>query len=47
LFLPLIFGMEGIWWAVVVAECLSAILSIVLLLTHRSRYGYHFLNLSK
>jgi Na+-driven multidrug efflux pump len=46
LLLPLIFGMEGIWWAVVVAECLSAILSIVLLLTHRSRYGYHFLNLS-
>ncbi|MBO5977898.1 MAG: hypothetical protein J6Q26_05400, partial [Bacteroidales bacterium] len=47
LLLPLIFGMEGIWWAVVVAECLSAILSIVLLLTHRSRYGYHFLNLSE
>ena len=47
LLLPLIFGMEGIWWAVVVAECLSAILSIVLLLTHRSRYGYHFLNFSE
>lgn len=38
--LPLLFGVEGIWFAVDVAEVLSVLLCAVLLLRFRPRYGY-------
>lgn len=40
LLLPLIFGLDGIWLAVVVAEGLGAALSVFLLLRKRRTYGY-------
>lgn len=40
LILPKIFGIEGIWWSVCVAETISAITSIGLLYHYRKRYGY-------
>ena len=38
--LPLIFGIDGIWLAVNVAEVLALVLSIALVLFFRKRYGY-------
>lgn len=38
--LPAIFGIEGIWCAVSVAEVLTLILSAILILAFRKRYGY-------
>ena len=38
--LPVIFGLDGIWGAVVAAEALSVILSVIMLLAHRKKYGY-------
>ena len=38
--LPVIMGVEGIWWAVCVAEALAFILTIILILSFRRRYGY-------
>lgn len=40
LLLPILFGIEGIWWAVLVAETLAMILSVSLIYKYRSRYGY-------
>lgn len=41
--LPMLVGIDGIWWAVVVAECISALLSASLLYVYRKRYGYAFI----
>ncbi len=41
LILPLIFGIEGIWGAVVVAEIVSAILTIGFIIAKRSTYHYY------
>jgi len=38
--MPLILGIDGIWTAVNVAEFLALILSVILLLSFRKRYGY-------
>ncbi len=40
LLLPLLFGIEGIWWSVIVAEVVSAMMSIGLLLHYQKKYGY-------
>jgi len=40
LLLPLIFGLNGIWGAVVVAEFVSAVLTVVLIAMKRSKYHY-------
>ncbi len=40
LILPLLFGMNGIWYSVIVAEMLSVILSVVFLIIKRNRYHY-------
>lgn len=38
--LPLVFELDGIWLTIPVAEFLGAILSVVLLLLYRKKYGY-------
>ena len=38
--LPLIFGSIGIWWAIVVGEALSTLVSVIFLITLRKKYGY-------
>ncbi len=38
--IPMIVGIEGLWWAVVVAELISCLLSVSLLYGFRQRYGY-------
>ena len=38
--LPMLFGIEGIWVAVNVAELLSLFLTISLIIGFRKRYGY-------
>ena len=40
LILPLIFGLNGIWLAVVVAETLALIVSIIFLVYNRKNYKY-------
>ncbi len=38
--LPLIFGIDGIWISVTVAEILAVLLSVFFLVTQRKKYGY-------
>lgn len=38
--LPLMFGVDGIWWSITVAECGAFILSVVFFLAERKKYGY-------
>lgn len=38
--LPVLFGPDGIWYAVLVAEILSLIVSVFFLLRNRGKYGY-------
>ena len=40
LFLPVLLGVDGIWMAVVAAEALGAVFSILFFITQRKRYGY-------
>lgn len=40
LILPLFFGLTGIWCAMVAADLLAALVTMVFLITLRSRYGY-------
>ena len=40
LLLPLLFGVDGIWFAIIFAECAALILTTAMLLKHRKRYGY-------
>ena len=40
LLLPLVFGPDGIWWSVVVAEVAALVLSWTLVLRFAPRYGY-------
>lgn len=40
LILPLIFGLNGIWSAIIVAECMSVIVSVSFLVAKRKRYQY-------
>lgn len=38
--LPLFFGMEGIWWSVVVGEFIAVCLAITLIITYKDKYNY-------
>lgn len=40
LLLPLVFGMDGIWLSVVVAELMAAVVAIVFIFVRRKRFGY-------
>ena len=40
LLLPLWLGLDGIWLSIVVAELMAALVSAILLLLFRKRYGY-------
>ncbi len=40
LLLPLILGMDGIWLSIVVAEVMSAIITVIFLITKRKKYNY-------
>jgi len=40
LLLPLAFGIDGIWWSVVVAEGLSVVVGVILLYAKRNKYHY-------
>lgn len=40
LLFPLLFGIDGIWLSIVVAELAALTLSTIMLLYHRKRYGY-------
>lgn len=38
--LPLIFGLDGIWYSIVVAEVVSVIVTVIFLIAKRKKYGY-------
>ena len=40
LLLPLIWGIDGIWWSIVVAELMAAVVGAMFLLIHRKKYRY-------
>lgn len=40
LLLPLVFGLNGIWWSVVVSDILALILTVVCVVKNRNRYHY-------
>lgn len=40
LLLPLLFGIDGIWWAITVAEACACVLSVFFLVVMRKRYRY-------
>ena len=40
LLLPAIFGVNGIWYAIIFAESAALTLTVAMLLKHRKRYGY-------
>jgi Na+-driven multidrug efflux pump len=40
LLLPLSFGLNGIWYAIVVAEAMAYVLTLLFLFAKRKRYGY-------
>ena len=40
LIMPVFFGLDGIWWSVVVAELISAVLTAICIIIFRKRYHY-------
>lgn len=40
LLLPLILGLDGIWFSVIVAELLATVVTVVFLLANKKKYGY-------
>ncbi len=40
LILPLLFGIDGIWWAVTVSEVMACLISVVFLVVKRRKYHY-------
>lgn len=40
LLLPIFFGLDGIWFSIVMAELLALLVSIILLAANRKKYGY-------
>ena len=40
LLLPLVWGVDGIWWSIVAAELAACILSLVFLVIRQKKYGY-------
>ena len=40
LLLPLIFGINGIWYSIIVAEFMAVVLTGIFLVIKKKRYGY-------
>lgn len=40
LVLPMIFGLDGIWWAITAAEGFACVISLIFLVTKRKKYHY-------
>ena len=40
LLLPLVFGVDGIWWAITAAEAFAFMISILFLYKKKKKYGY-------
>lgn len=40
LLLPIFFGLDGIWFSIVMAELLALLVSVILLVANRKKYGY-------
>ena len=40
LVLPLMFGIDGIWWAMIVSECFALVISLIFIVSKRNRYHY-------
>ena len=40
LLLPLVLGVDGIWWSIVIAELLAAILCFIFIAAKKKRFGY-------
>ena len=40
LLLPLHWGIDGIWWSIVVAEVMAVVFSALFLVLKRKKYGY-------
>ena len=40
LLLPLLFGVDGVWWAITAAEVFALIVSLAMLFFNRKKYGY-------
>ena len=40
LILPVFFGVDGIWWAITVAEVFAFLISVLFLLAKRGKYHY-------
>jgi len=38
--LPLILGVDGIWWSITVAEAMAVVTGTVCLFVHRKKYQY-------
>lgn len=38
--LPLVWGIDGIWWSVVVAEVMAVVVGLIFLVAKRKKYGY-------
>ena len=41
LVLPVFFELDGIWYAVIVAELLAVVVTVVFLITKRDKYKYY------
>ena len=41
--LPLILGVDGIWVSIIVAEFLSALMTVILIILFKRKYGYELL----
>ena len=40
LLLPLVLGIDGIWWSVVLADAMALLVSSVFIFAKRKKYGY-------
>ena len=38
--LPLFMGVDGIWSSIIVAECLSAVMTVMFIIANKKKYGY-------
>jgi Na+-driven multidrug efflux pump len=38
--LPLVWGIDGIWWSIVVAEAMAVLVGLIFLVAKRKKYGY-------
>lgn len=38
--IPLILGVDGVWWAIVIAEACSIVMTIIFWITNQKKYGY-------